>query len=112
MYQPVIGMEVHVQVVTASKMFCACSSDYASPPPNTHACPICLGLPGVLPVLNRRAMGSVLSTGLALGLRSAALHQVGPQELSLPGLAQGVPGPQYDYSPRLRTVTWPGPRSA
>jgi len=66
-YETVIGIEIHVQLKTVSKMFCACSTDVAGAPPNSHTCPVCLGLPGALPVINRRAVEHVLATGLAIG---------------------------------------------
>ena len=57
-YEAVIGMEVHAQILTGSKMFCACSADYAGAPPNAHTCPTCLGMPGALPTANQAADGS------------------------------------------------------
>ena len=65
-YETVIGLEVHAQLNTKSKMFCSCSADYANTPPNTHVCPVCLGMPGVLPVINKRAVEFTLMTALAL----------------------------------------------
>jgi aspartyl-tRNA(Asn)/glutamyl-tRNA(Gln) amidotransferase subunit B len=65
-YEAVIGIEVHCQLRTASKMFCACSTAYDGAPPNSHVCPVCLGLPGTLPTINRRAVELVLATGLAI----------------------------------------------
>jgi len=65
-YEIVIGLEVHTQLLTKSKMFCSCSTDYASAPPNTHVCPICLGMPGVLPVINEKAIEYTVMTALAL----------------------------------------------
>lgn len=65
-YEIVIGLEVHAQLLTRSKMFCACSTDYASAPPNTHVCPICLGMPGTLPTINEKAVEYTLMTALAL----------------------------------------------
>jgi aspartyl-tRNA(Asn)/glutamyl-tRNA(Gln) amidotransferase subunit B len=64
-YQPIIGIEVHAQLETASKMFCACRNDFGAEP-NTQVCPVCLGLPGVLPVANRRAIEAAMKTALAL----------------------------------------------
>jgi len=65
-YEAVIGIEVHCQLRTESKMFCACSTAYDGALPNTHVCPVCLGLPGALPVINRRAVELVLATGIAI----------------------------------------------
>src|SRR6202451_483582 len=67
-YEPVIGLEVHVQLKTATKIFCACSTRFGDPP-NSNTCPVCLGLPGSLPVLNRRAVELGLLASLALNLR-------------------------------------------
>jgi aspartyl-tRNA(Asn)/glutamyl-tRNA(Gln) amidotransferase subunit B len=64
-YETVIGLEVHAQLLTRSKMYCGCSTDYASAPPNTHVCPVCLGMPGTLPVLNRKAVEFTIRAGLA-----------------------------------------------
>jgi aspartyl-tRNA(Asn)/glutamyl-tRNA(Gln) amidotransferase subunit B len=65
-YETIIGLEVHAQLLTKSKMFCGCSTDYASTPPNTHVCPVCMGMPGVLPVINRQAVEYTMMTALAL----------------------------------------------
>ena len=67
-YETIIGLEVHAQLLTRSKMYCRCSADYASTPPNTHVCPVCLGMPGVLPVINRQAVEYTMMTALALNL--------------------------------------------
>ena len=64
-WQPVIGLETHVELSTASKMFCGCPADFHAPP-NTNVCPVCLGLPGALPVPNREAMDRIIRIGLAL----------------------------------------------
>jgi aspartyl-tRNA(Asn)/glutamyl-tRNA(Gln) amidotransferase subunit B len=67
-YEPVIGLEVHAQLLTRSKIFCGCSTAFGAAP-NTHVCPVCLGMPGVLPALNRDVVEKSLKTSLALGLR-------------------------------------------
>src|SRR5213082_1849610 len=64
-YEPVIGLEVHVQLLTNSKIFCGCSTRFGGAP-NTNVCPVCLGLPGSLPVLNREAVTMAVQAGLAL----------------------------------------------
>src|SRR5438876_3673555 len=65
-YLTTIGLEVHAQLLTESKMFCGCSASIAYAPPNSHVCPICLGMPGTLPVVNAEAVRKTLLTGLAL----------------------------------------------
>ena len=65
-YRTVIGLEVHVQLSTKSKLFCGCRTPFGLPP-NTATCPVCLGMPGVLPVMNRRAFDLALRAALALG---------------------------------------------
>ena len=65
-YEAVIGIEIHCQLRTASKMFCGCSTAYDGAQPNTHVCPVCLGLPGALPTINKRAVEHVLATGAAI----------------------------------------------
>ena len=73
-YEAVIGLEVHSQLLTRSKMFCACSSEYQDAPPNTVVCNVCMGMPGVLPVVNERAVDLAIATGLALAARSRSLR--------------------------------------
>ncbi len=70
-YEVIIGMEVHAQLLTQSKMFCGCSADYADAPPNTHVCPVCMALPGALPVINKSAVEATIRTGLALNCHIA-----------------------------------------
>ncbi|MFZ8830800.1 MAG: Asp-tRNA(Asn)/Glu-tRNA(Gln) amidotransferase GatCAB subunit B, partial [Thermodesulfobacteriaceae bacterium] len=67
-FEPVIGLEVHVQLKTKSKLFCACPTKFGAPP-NSQVCPICTGQPGVLPVLNKEAIHYALKLALAVGAR-------------------------------------------
>ena len=67
-FEPVIGLEIHAQLQTRTKVFCGCSTAFGAPP-NTHVCPVCLGLPGALPVLNRQAVDFAIKAALALGCR-------------------------------------------
>ena len=81
-YTTVIGLEVHVQLATASKLFCGCSTRFGAEP-NTQTCPVCIGMPGTLPVMNREAFRLALKTAVALELRDPGVHQVGPQAVLL-----------------------------
>ena len=72
-YEVVIGLEVHSQLLTMSKMFCSCAASYQEAPPNTLVCPVCMGMPGVLPVINREAVKLVIGTGLATGCAIAGV---------------------------------------
>ena len=76
-FEPVIGMEVHVEINTKSKMFCACANDFHAPP-NTHVCPICLGMPGVLPVMNREMVNKSVAVGLALNCTISRYRFIDP----------------------------------
>jgi len=95
-YEAVIGIEVHCQLRTASKMFCGCSTAYDGAPPNTHTCPVCLGLPGALPVINRRAVELVLGTGAALGARTPEATRWDRKNYFYPDLPKGYQISQYD----------------
>jgi aspartyl-tRNA(Asn)/glutamyl-tRNA(Gln) amidotransferase subunit B len=95
MYEPVIGLEVHAHLLTASKMFCGCSAAFGGAP-NTHVCPVCLGLPGALPVLNRAAVDSAVRAGLALG---CAIHETSifaRKNYFYPDLPKGYQISQYE----------------
>lgn len=95
-YEAVIGMEVHAQLVTQSKMFCRCSAAYASAPPNTHTCPVCLGMPGMLPLMNRRAVEATVLMGLALHCEIPAFSKFDRKNYMYPDLPKGYQISQYD----------------
>ena len=91
-----IGMEVHAQLLTASKMFCACRADYAAAPPNTLVCPVDLGLPGALPVINAAAVDATILTGLALNCRVGGYTRFDRKNYPYPDLPKGYQISQYD----------------
>ena len=85
-YELVVGMEVHAQLQTRSKMFCRCATDYAGAPPNTRVCPVCLGMPGMLPVANRAAIEATIKSGLALNCEIAELAVFARKNYTYPDL--------------------------
>ena len=94
-YDPVLGLEVHVELNTASKMFCGCSTAFGAEP-NTHTCPVCLGLPGSLPVVNAKAIESAIRIGLALNCTIAAWCRFARKNYFYPDMTKDFQISQYD----------------
>jgi aspartyl-tRNA(Asn)/glutamyl-tRNA(Gln) amidotransferase subunit B len=94
-YEPVIGLEIHVQLKTRTKMFCGCQLSFGDPP-NTHTCPTCLGLPGALPVVNERAVHYGILIGLAFGCQIAPRSIFHRKNYFYPDLPKGYQVSQYD----------------
>ncbi|MDS1028972.1 Asp-tRNA(Asn)/Glu-tRNA(Gln) amidotransferase subunit GatB [Bacillota bacterium LX-D] len=94
-YEAVIGLEVHVELKTKSKIFCGCTTEFGGEP-NTHVCPVCLGLPGVLPVLNKKVVDYAIKAGLALNCQIASFSKFDRKNYYYPDLPKNFQTSQYD----------------
>src|SRR5579863_4187334 len=95
-FEIVIGLEVHSQLLTKSKMFCSCSTGYANSAPNTHVCPVCMGMPGVLPVINEQAVAYTIMTALALNCTIPEYSKFDRKNYPYPDLMKGYQISQFD----------------
>ena len=95
-YEVVIGLEVHAELITKSKMFCSCSADFFGAAPNTHVCPVCLAMPGALPVINREAVAQTIRAGLALNCAIAEDVRFERKNYTYPDLPKGYQITQYE----------------
>ena len=112
-YETVIGLEVHAQLATATKMFCGCATGFGAPP-NTQTCPVCQGMPGSLPVINRRAIEFGIKTSLALGCAVNVRNRFARKHYYYPDMPKNYQISQYEEPlaehGRLVIDAGPGPR--
>ena len=94
-YEAVIGLEVHVQLKTRSKMFCGCATEFGASP-NTQVCPVCLGYPGVLPVMNLEAVRKTILTGLMIGSEVNRFSKWDRKNYFYPDMPKNYQISQYD----------------
>jgi len=94
-YEPVIGLEVHAQLLTRTKLFCGCSTNFGAPP-NSNVCPVCLGLPGSLPVMNREAVAMAVRAAVALGCTIEEKSIFARKNYFYPDLPKGYQISQYE----------------
>src|SRR4029453_16311773 len=105
-FEPVIGLEIHAQLLTQTKIFCGCSTSFGAPP-NTQVCPVCLGFPGSLPVLNRQAVALAVKASLALGCEVQAVSIFARKNYFYPDLPKGYQISQYELPLALNGhLTW------